>query len=100
VSAIARADLSAAFAVLERFVNAREPRHMVQALRVLGPFRKKGKGPAKLIRMTPTERRKRKLGARRGKIKRRAKAARIRQKMTRVRLKRKSLGLGKANKTY
>ena len=43
VSAIARADLSAAFAVLERFVNAREPRHMVQALRVLGPFRKKGK---------------------------------------------------------
>ncbi|KOO26356.1 26s proteasome non-ATPase regulatory subunit 3 [Chrysochromulina tobinii] len=37
------ADLSAAFAVLERFVNAREPRHMVQALRVLGPFRKKGK---------------------------------------------------------
>lgn len=43
VSAIDRADLSAAFAVLERFVNAREPRHMVQALRVLGPFRKKGK---------------------------------------------------------
>jgi 26S proteasome regulatory subunit N3 len=43
VSAIALADLSAAFAVLERFVNAREPRHMVQALRVLGPFRKKGK---------------------------------------------------------
>ena len=43
VSAIARADMSAAFAVLERFVNAREPRHMVQALRVLGPFRKKGK---------------------------------------------------------
>lgn len=63
-------------------------------------FRKKGSGPAKLIRMSPMERRKRKLGARRGKIKRRAKAARIQQKMKRVRIKRRSLGLGPRNKNY
>jgi hypothetical protein len=63
-------------------------------------FRKKGSGAAKLIRMTPMERRKRRLGAKRGKIKRRGKAARIRQKMKRVRLKRKSLGLGYRNKSY
>lgn len=63
-------------------------------------FRKRGTGAAKLIRMTPMERRKRRLGAKRGKIKRRGKAARIRQKMKRVRLKRRSLGLGYKNKSY
>jgi len=63
-------------------------------------FRKKGTGAAKLIRMTPMERRRRRLGAKRGKIKRRGKASRIRQKMKRVRLKRRSLGLGPRNKTY
>ena len=56
-------------------------------------FRKKGSGPAKLVRMSAQERRKRKLAARRGKIKRRAKLARIRMKLKRARMKRKALGL-------
>ncbi len=56
-------------------------------------FRKKGKGPAKLTRMSPQERRKRKLGQRRGKIKRRMKLARIRQKQRRSLRKRKALGI-------
>ncbi len=63
-------------------------------------FRKKGSGAAKLIRMTPMERRKRRLGAKRGKIKRRGKKARIQQKMRIVRRKRAALGLGYKNKKY
>lgn len=63
-------------------------------------FRKKGGGPAKLVRMSPIERRKRKISQRRGAIKRRSKMARIQQKMKRVRLKRRSLGLGSKNKKY
>ncbi len=63
-------------------------------------FRKKGAGPAKLIRMSPIERRKRKISQRRGAIKRRSKMARIQQKMKRIRLKRRSLGLGQKNKKY
>lgn len=47
----------------------------------------------KLTRMSPQERLKRKRGARRAKIKRRAKASRIRMKYQRALRKRKSLGL-------
>lgn len=56
-------------------------------------FRKRGAGPAKLVRISAAEHRHRKLGARRGKVKRRAKRARIRQKQRRSLQKRKSLGL-------
>ena len=56
-------------------------------------FRKKGKGPAKLVRMSAAERRHRKMGQKRGKIKRRAKLARIKQKQRRARLKRKALDI-------
>ena len=56
-------------------------------------FRKKGSGPAKLVRISATERRHRKLGARRGKMKRRGKQARILQKRKRSNQKRKALGL-------
>jgi hypothetical protein len=56
-------------------------------------MRKKGKGPARLTRMSPTERRKRRMGQRRGKLKRRQKAARIRIRMRRANMKRKALGL-------
>jgi len=47
----------------------------------------------KLIRMSPTEKRRRKMGARRAKIKRRAKLARSLQKRRRSLNKRKALGL-------
>lgn len=47
----------------------------------------------KLTRMSPTERRRRRMGQRRGKIKRRAKLARTRIKMKRSLRKRKSIGL-------
>ena len=47
----------------------------------------------KLVRMSPTEKRKRKLGARRAKIKRRAKLARALMKRRRSLMKRKALGL-------
>lgn len=56
-------------------------------------FRKKGKGPARLVKMTPQERRKRKIGQRRGKIKRKAKLSRTKQKMKRSLRKRRALGL-------
>lgn len=48
----------------------------------------------KLVRMSPTEKMHRKMGARRGKIKRRAKMARALIKRRRSMMKRKSLGLG------
>jgi hypothetical protein len=47
----------------------------------------------KLVRMSPTEKRKRKIGARRAKIKRRAKLARALMKRRRSLMKRKALGL-------
>lgn len=47
----------------------------------------------KLVRMTPTEKRKRKIGARRAKIKRRAKLARALMKRRRSLMKRKAMGL-------
>ena len=47
----------------------------------------------KMIRMSPTERRHRRMGQRRGKIKRRAERSRIRIHMKRALRKRKSLGL-------
>ena len=47
----------------------------------------------KLVRMSPSERRARKMGARRGKIKRRAKLARALMKRTRSLAKRKALGI-------
>lgn len=47
----------------------------------------------KLTRMSPMERRRRKLGAKRGKIKRRAKMARSLQKRKRSLMKRKAIGL-------
>lgn len=46
----------------------------------------------KLTRMSPAERRKRKMGAKRAKIKRRSKMARINMKRARSMLKRKRLG--------
>lgn len=48
----------------------------------------------KLVRMSPTERRHRRMGARKAKMKRRAKLARSLQKRKRSLLKRKRLGLG------
>lgn len=48
----------------------------------------------KLVRMSPSEKMHRKMGARRGKIKRRAKQARALIKRRRSMMKRKSLGLG------
>lgn len=48
----------------------------------------------KLTRMSPAERRRRKLGQRKGKIKRRAKMARALMKRRRSLQRRKSLGLG------
>jgi hypothetical protein len=56
-------------------------------------MRKKGSGPARLTRMSPMERRRRKMGQRRGKIKRRAKRVQIRLKTKRSLNKRRSLGL-------
>ncbi len=56
-------------------------------------LRKRGKGPPKLVRITAAEKRHRKMGARRAKVKRRAKASRIRMRMKRALRKRKSLGL-------
>lgn len=57
-------------------------------------FRKKGKGGvSKLIRMSVQERRKRRMGQKRGKIKRRAKRAIIKQKYARSMRKRKALGI-------
>lgn len=56
-------------------------------------FRKKGKGPPKLVKMSASEKRRRKLGQRRGKLKRRAKLARIKLKMKRSLRRRKSLGI-------
>jgi len=47
----------------------------------------------KLTRMSPAERRRRKMGARRGKLKRRSKMVRINMKRARTMLKRKRLGL-------
>jgi hypothetical protein len=47
----------------------------------------------KLVRMTPTEKRKRQIGARRAKIKRRAKLARALMKRRRSLMKRKAMGL-------
>ena len=47
----------------------------------------------KLVRMSPTERRARKMGARKGKIKRRAKLARALMKRKRSLAKRKAMGL-------
>jgi len=47
----------------------------------------------KLVRMSPTEKRKRQMGARRAKIKRRAKLARALMKRRRSLMKRKALGL-------
>jgi hypothetical protein len=47
----------------------------------------------KLVRMTPTEKRKRKMGARRAKIKRHAKLARALMKRRRSLMKRKAMGL-------
>ena len=46
-----------------------------------------------LKRMTPTERRNRRMGQRRGKIKRRAERVQIRMKFKRALRKRKSMGL-------
>jgi len=54
-------------------------------------FRKVGSS-VKLVRMSPSERRKRKMGARRAKIKRRGKLSRIRQKYDRSMRRLKSLG--------
>jgi hypothetical protein len=56
-------------------------------------FRKKGKGPAKLVRMTTNERRNRKLSQRRGKLKRRTKLARFRVKLKRSLMRRKAMGI-------
>lgn len=56
-------------------------------------MRKKGSGPAKLTRMSPMERRRRRMGQRRGKIKRRAKKVQIRLKTKRSLNKRRALGL-------
>ena len=47
----------------------------------------------KLVRMSPSEKRARKIGARRGKIKRRAKLARALMKRKRSLMKRKALGI-------
>jgi hypothetical protein len=47
----------------------------------------------KLVRMSPSEKRARKMGARRGKIKRRAKLARALMKRKRSLMKRKAMGL-------
>ena len=47
----------------------------------------------KLVRMSPSEKRARKMGARRGKIKRRAKLARALMKRRRSLMKRKAMGL-------
>ena len=47
----------------------------------------------KLTRMSPTERRRRKMGARRGKIKRKAKMSRALMKRKRSMMKRRSMGL-------
>ncbi|MEX0598826.1 MAG: hypothetical protein WD512_20245 [Candidatus Paceibacterota bacterium] len=82
-----------------RIVKARIRKGKVQRRRKVSnikgyTFRKKGKGPPKLVRMTPQERRKRRLSQRRGKIKRRGKMARFRQRMKRALRRRKSLGLG------
>ena len=46
----------------------------------------------KMVRMSPTERRKRKMGQRRGKMKRRAKMVRTLMKRARSMLKRKRMG--------
>lgn len=56
-------------------------------------FRKSGSGPAKLVRMSALEKRHRKLGARKGKMKRRAHQARSNMKRQRSLRKRKSLGI-------
>lgn len=50
VEATMAADLLSALTTLERYMGGREPRHMVQALRMVGIFRKKSKAdPAKAV---------------------------------------------------
>jgi hypothetical protein len=51
------------------------------------------KNPTKLTRMMPTEKRRRKMGQRRGKIKRRTKMTMTKMKRNRSMRKRKALGL-------
>lgn len=58
-------------------------------------IRKRGKGPAKLVRMSPTERRKRKQGAKRAKIKRRQKLSQMKRKRAVSMRKRVSIGISK-----
>lgn len=81
-----------------RIIRARIRRGKIQRRKKVSTnknytFRKVGHGPAKLVRITATEHRHRRLGARRGKMKRRAKKARILQKRRRSLQKRKALGL-------
>ena len=77
----------------KKIVRARVRGGKVQRRKVVSGVKGYTMRGGRLIRMSPGERRRRKLGQRKGKIKRRAKLARALIKRKRALIKRKALGL-------
>ena len=77
----------------KKIIRARVRGGKVQRRKVVSAVKGYTIRSGKLIRMSPAERRRRKLGQRKGKLKRKAKLARALIKRKRSLIKRKSLGL-------
>ena len=77
----------------KKIIRARVRGGKVQRRKVVSAVKGYTIRSGKLIRMSPAERRRRKLGQRKGKLKRKAKLARELIKRKRSLIKRKSLGL-------
>lgn len=77
----------------KKIIRARVRGGKVQRRKVVSAVKGYTIRGGRLIRMSPAERRRRKLGQRRGKVKRKAKMARAMIKRRRSNMKRKSLGL-------
>ena len=77
----------------KKIIRARVRGGKVQRRKVVSAVKGYTIRSGKLIRMSPAERRRRKLGQRKGKLKRKAKLARALIKRKRSLVKRKSLGL-------
>ncbi len=77
----------------KKIIRARVRGGKVQRRKVVSAVKGYTIRSGKLVRMSPAERRRRKLGQRKGKLKRKAKLARALIKRKRSLVKRKSLGL-------
>ena len=77
----------------KKIIRARVRGGKVQRRKVVSAVKGYTIRSGKLVRMSPAERRRRKLGQRKGKLKRKAKLARALIKRKRSLIKRKSLGL-------